>query len=73
MHASLKLYATLRTLTQVEDPNDDLVDALKDSEENVAKGLINLLKHSQRKFWSFINLLIPANETKTFLTNFTNL
>ncbi|KAF2807951.1 uncharacterized protein BDZ99DRAFT_420629 [Mytilinidion resinicola] len=47
IHASLKLYATLRSLKGSEDPNDDLVDAWKDSEENVASGLINLLKHSQ--------------------------
>ncbi|KAF2195646.1 hypothetical protein K469DRAFT_616389 [Zopfia rhizophila CBS 207.26] len=47
VHASLKLYAQLRTLTQDDDPNDDLLDAWKESEEDVAKGLINLLKHSQ--------------------------
>ncbi|OCK82799.1 RING zinc finger protein-like protein [Lepidopterella palustris CBS 459.81] len=47
IHASLKLYAVLRTLTQGEDPNDDLCDAWKAAEEEVAKGLINLLKHSQ--------------------------
>jgi hypothetical protein len=47
VHASLKLYAQLRTLTQVEEPNDDLVDAWKEKEQSVANGLINLLKHSQ--------------------------
>ncbi|KAF9701912.1 hypothetical protein EKO04_001162 [Ascochyta lentis] len=46
-HASLKLYAQLRTLTQVEDPNDDLVEVWKETEQSVAAGLINLLKHSQ--------------------------
>jgi hypothetical protein len=46
-HASLKLYAQLRVLTNVEDPNDDLVDVWKETEEDVAGGLINLLKHSQ--------------------------
>jgi hypothetical protein len=47
VHASLKLYAQLRTLTQSEEPNDDLVDAWKETERSVADGLINLLKHSQ--------------------------
>ncbi|KAL5374934.1 hypothetical protein PMIN06_008724 [Paraphaeosphaeria minitans] len=47
VHASLKLYAQLRTLTQTEDPNDDLVDVWKESEQAIASGLVNLLKHSQ--------------------------
>jgi len=47
VHASLKLYAQLRTLTQTEEPNDDLVEAWKDTEQPIAAGLINLLKHSQ--------------------------
>ncbi|KAF1939847.1 hypothetical protein EJ02DRAFT_380896 [Clathrospora elynae] len=47
VYASLKLYAQLRTLTQAEEPNDDLVDAWKETEQSVADGLINLLKHSQ--------------------------
>lgn len=47
VHASLKLYALLRSLTQLEDPNDDLIDAWKETEQPVANGLINLLKHSQ--------------------------
>lgn len=47
VHASLKLYAQLRSLTTEEDPNDDLVDAWKDSEQATAEGLINLLKHTQ--------------------------
>ncbi|KAF1919267.1 hypothetical protein BDU57DRAFT_512261 [Ampelomyces quisqualis] len=47
VHASLKLYAQLRTLTQAEEPNDDLLDAWKETEQTVADGLINLLKHSQ--------------------------
>ena len=47
MHASLKLYAQLRTLTQVDDPNDDLLEVWKETEQSVADGLINLLKHSQ--------------------------
>ncbi|KAJ4303712.1 hypothetical protein N0V90_002613 [Kalmusia sp. IMI 367209] len=47
VHASLKLYAQLRILTQSEDPNDDLVDAWKETEQTIANGLVNLLKHSQ--------------------------
>ena len=47
VHASLKLYAQLRSLTQAEEPNDDLLDAWKENEQAVADGLINILKHSQ--------------------------
>lgn len=47
VHASLKLYAQLRTLVNVEEPNDDLLDAWKEAEQPVADGLINILKHSQ--------------------------
>ena len=46
-HASLKLYEQLRRLTEVEDPNDDLIEAWKETEQSVAAGLINLLRHSQ--------------------------
>ncbi|KAF2711283.1 hypothetical protein K504DRAFT_480372 [Pleomassaria siparia CBS 279.74] len=47
VHASLKLYALLRTLlTQEEEPNDDLVDAWKETEQEIANGLVNLLKNS---------------------------
>lgn len=47
VHASLKLYAQLKTLTQIEEPNDDLLDAWKETEQLVADGLINMLKNSQ--------------------------
>tara|TARA_R110002003_G_scaffold391_15_gene19527 strand:- start:14357 stop:17701 length:3345 start_codon:yes stop_codon:yes gene_type:complete len=47
VHASLKLYAQLRSLTQTEEPNDDLLDAWKETEQAIANGLINLLKHSE--------------------------
>lgn len=46
-HASLKLYGSLRSLTTSEDPNDDLLDAWKDHELEVARGLLNLLSRSQ--------------------------
>ncbi len=46
-HASLKLYAKLRTLTEIEEPNDDLLDAWKETSQDIANGLLNLLKHSQ--------------------------
>ena len=47
VHASLKLFAQLRSLTTQEDPNDDLVDSWKEKEHAVSEGLLNLLKHSQ--------------------------
>ncbi|KAF1963832.1 hypothetical protein CC80DRAFT_398192 [Byssothecium circinans] len=47
VHASLKLFAQLRSLTVIEDPNDDLLDAWKENEHAVPEGLLNLLKHSQ--------------------------
>lgn len=34
-------------MKQAEEPNDDLVDAWKETEQAIADGLINLLKHSQ--------------------------
>jgi hypothetical protein len=47
VHASLKLYEQLRKLTQEEEPNDDLLDVWKETEQHVANGLVNLLKHTQ--------------------------
>jgi E3 ubiquitin-protein ligase listerin len=47
IHASMKLYSTLESLSMDDEPNDDLIDAWKDTEESAAKGLITLLKHSQ--------------------------
>lgn len=46
-HASMRLYSTLQSLTKEEEPNDDLLEAWKDVEDTAAKGLLNLLKHSQ--------------------------
>jgi hypothetical protein len=46
-HASLKLYAQLRRVTEITDPNDDLLDVWKETEAPIAVGLVNLLKHSQ--------------------------
>ena len=43
-HASLRLYSTLTKLTRVEEPNDDLVDALKDNSDQIYDGLVLLLK-----------------------------
>ncbi|KAH7118758.1 RING zinc finger protein-like protein [Dendryphion nanum] len=45
--ASLKLYAKLRSLTELEDPNDDLLDAWNETEPTIAAGLVNLLKNSR--------------------------
>lgn len=47
VHASLKLYAQMRKLTTIDEPNDDLIEAWNDAEQPVANGLINLLKHAQ--------------------------
>lgn len=47
VHASLKLYGALRSLKSSEDPNDDLVDAWKESQEAATSGLLGLLRQSQ--------------------------
>ncbi|KAF2083345.1 RING zinc finger protein-like protein [Saccharata proteae CBS 121410] len=44
IHASLKLYAVLRTLKKEDEANDDLVDAWKEAEPAASSGLVNLLK-----------------------------
>ncbi|KAK0937786.1 hypothetical protein LTR29_010680 [Friedmanniomyces endolithicus] len=43
-HATLKLYSTLRKLSKFDEPNDDLVDVLKDNNEKIYLGLVTLLK-----------------------------
>ena len=45
-HASLKLFATLRSLTQDEDTNDDLKEAWTEKLDGLAQGLKNLLQQS---------------------------
>ncbi|KAI9877231.1 MAG: hypothetical protein M1830_004467 [Pleopsidium flavum] len=47
VHASLRLYATVRSLVGDEDGNDDLEDAWKESLSASSNGLINLLKRPQ--------------------------
>ncbi|KAM0704923.1 hypothetical protein Q7P35_007710 [Cladosporium inversicolor] len=44
INATLRLLHTLRKLSKSDDPNDDLVDALKDQEKQMFDGLLNLLK-----------------------------
>jgi hypothetical protein len=44
INASLRLLHTLRKLSKSEEPNDDLVDALKDQEKQMFDGLLHLLK-----------------------------
>ncbi|KAJ4992972.1 hypothetical protein SVAN01_01676 [Stagonosporopsis vannaccii] len=61
-YASLKLYEQLRKLTGSEDPNDDLIEAWKETEQSVAAGLINLLKHSQHFPDEFHQPLKMVNE-----------
>ncbi|KAK1814744.1 hypothetical protein LTR12_010880 [Friedmanniomyces endolithicus] len=43
-HATLKLYGTLRRLFKSDEPNDDLVDTLKDNGDKIYLGLVTLLK-----------------------------
>ncbi|KAK0841406.1 hypothetical protein LTR03_009939 [Friedmanniomyces endolithicus] len=43
-HATLKLYGTLRRLSKSDEPNDDLVDTLKDNGDKIYLGLVTLLK-----------------------------
>lgn len=44
IHATLKLYSTLRKLGKSAEPNDDLVDAQNENEEQIYSSLIQLLK-----------------------------
>ncbi|KAF1925875.1 uncharacterized protein M421DRAFT_7637 [Didymella exigua CBS 183.55] len=62
IHASLKLYEQLRRLTEGEEPNDDLLEGWNESEQPVAAGLINLLKHSQHFPDEFHQPLKMVNE-----------
>ncbi|KAK4903385.1 hypothetical protein LTR27_000316 [Elasticomyces elasticus] len=43
-HATLKLYSMLRRLSVADEPNDDLLDALKDNRDKIHQGLVSLLK-----------------------------
>ncbi|KKY26549.1 putative ring zinc finger protein [Diplodia seriata] len=47
IHASLKLYSTLKVLHADEDPNEDLVEIWKYSQPQISKALIELLKQSE--------------------------
>lgn len=47
IHASLRLYAIMRSLVGDDDGNDDLEDAWKESLSVLSESLINLLKQSQ--------------------------
>ncbi|EMC95750.1 hypothetical protein BAUCODRAFT_34518 [Baudoinia panamericana UAMH 10762] len=43
MNSTLRLHSVLRKLSKHEDPNDDLLDALKDHERDLSTGLVGLL------------------------------
>ncbi|KAF2213375.1 hypothetical protein CERZMDRAFT_111093 [Cercospora zeae-maydis SCOH1-5] len=43
-HGTLRLYAALSKLSRVEEPNDDLVETIKDNDKALREGLISLLK-----------------------------
>ena len=47
IHASLRLYATLRSLVGHDDGNEDLDDAWKESISTLSVSLVDILKHSQ--------------------------
>ncbi|KAI5206537.1 hypothetical protein AUEXF2481DRAFT_44158 [Aureobasidium subglaciale EXF-2481] len=47
VYTSLQLSSTLRSLKSGEEPNDDLVDAWKDSSEVAYMGLMNLVRQGQ--------------------------
>ena len=44
IHASIRLFSSLRRLKGGTEPNDDLVDAWSESESAAAEGLLNLVK-----------------------------
>nr|POE74411.1 e3 ubiquitin-protein ligase listerin [Quercus suber] len=44
IHATLKLYGTVQKLLKGPEPNDDLIDAHKEAEDNVHSSLVHLLK-----------------------------
>ncbi|KAK3066726.1 hypothetical protein LTR53_016805, partial [Teratosphaeriaceae sp. CCFEE 6253] len=44
VHGTLKLHGVLYKLSRSEDPNDDLVETLKENRDRTYKGLVNLLK-----------------------------
>ena len=46
VHHTLGLYNVLRTLTTIEDPNDDLVESWKEHQDRAYQGLVKLLKAS---------------------------
>jgi len=46
IYRTLRLYGVLRSLTIVEDPNDDLLDTWKEHADSAYDGLVNLLKSS---------------------------
>lgn len=47
VHAALKLYGTLRRLKAGDDPNDDLIDAWRESEASMSKAMLDLLRQDQ--------------------------
>ncbi|KAK4498188.1 hypothetical protein PRZ48_010845 [Zasmidium cellare] len=44
VHSSLKLYTALNKLTKEDEPNDDLMDAVKENKDQIFSGLIEVLK-----------------------------
>ena len=61
-HASLRLLDRLNRLSKMDEPNDDLVDAMKDKRDSLRDGLINLLKLADGKSDEMHQPLMITNE-----------
>lgn len=62
VHSSLKLYSTLKSLTEQDDVNDDLIDAWKEFNRSASAGLIMLLENFQHRPDEYNQPLRVVNE-----------
>ncbi|KAL5348396.1 hypothetical protein ACLOAV_006879 [Pseudogymnoascus australis] len=74
IHASLRLVILLRGL---EEPNDDLVEALEDAEHEISEGMVTLLALNRPEIetqpWRIVNELIYRQVTKVPLKHIKDL
>jgi hypothetical protein len=61
-HNSLRLFGALQRLTVTDEPNDDLVETMKDNKNKIYDGLINLLKSSSDVSDEHHQTLMVTNE-----------
>jgi hypothetical protein len=61
-HASLRLYGALQKLAGAEDANDDLVESLRENQDKLYSGLVNLLKTSSEESDERHQPLMVTNE-----------